>query len=181
MPELTLPNTLPNLSNVAELSFRGTSPLFSIAPSVELPDINLDEEDDEASFETTTTAIPPPPPSVTSTVVAPPPPPPPSTASVVAPPPPPPTAIPKDVPPAAAEKLSSGGMGGLLEQIRGGKKLKKVQLEEGTSGNVSQPEPKKPTTGGNDLMEALMLKLKTMRAASNYDANEDDDDSAEWN
>jgi len=102
VPELDVPTMLPNLSNVANLSWTALD-LPSIAPST-LPTLGAAAADPAVasslpSLTPTATAPPPPPPPPNSASGAPPPPPPPPPIANGAPPPPPPPPIANGAPP----------------------------------------------------------------------------------
>ncbi|KAL7714229.1 WH2 domain-containing protein [Entamoeba marina] len=179
LPEFNLPTTLPNLPNVADLPFVTPSNILSIAPSVDLPDIPFDLPDDEHSLTDDDIPAPPPPPPTLS-----PPSPPPKTTTdntstttstttnkTTSTPPPEPTA--------STQQSKDPGISGLLEQIRNGTKLKKVTKDENNKPIASKTKVNEKPPNENNLMEALALKLKTMRTASNYDL-EEEEDSGEW-
>uniref|UniRef100_A0A3B4AF58 Actin nucleation-promoting factor WASL n=1 Tax=Periophthalmus magnuspinnatus TaxID=409849 RepID=A0A3B4AF58_9GOBI len=93
---------------------------------------------------------PPPPPPPPHHSTAPPPPPPPSRGGRGAPPPPPPSRAPASAPPLG------GGKSALLEQIRGGTQLKKVEQN-------NKPTPAS-TTGRDALLDQIRqgIQLKTV-------------------
>uniref|UniRef100_A0A3Q2PWM3 Actin nucleation-promoting factor WASL n=1 Tax=Fundulus heteroclitus TaxID=8078 RepID=A0A3Q2PWM3_FUNHE len=166
---------------------------------------------------------PPPPPSSSTAPQAPPPPPPvltqPSPASLAPPPPPPPPPPPGPPPPPELDGVSggedsphspnAGGKSALLEQIRGGTQLKKVeqnntkapasstgrdalldqirqgiQLKNVSDHPESAPQTPAPAAGiVGALMEVMQKRSKAIHSSDDdEDEDEDDDfeDDEEW-
>ncbi|KAL4659400.1 neural Wiskott-Aldrich syndrome protein-like [Arapaima gigas] len=142
---------------------------------------------------------PPPPPSHASIAPAAPPPPPPSLGAGygVPPPPPPPPPPPSGLlpPPDMDDGESQGGRGALLEQIRGGAQLKKVeqnnkpasgtgrgalldQIRQGIQlKNVSEtPEPAPPTPAPSAGIVGALMEVMQKRSKAIHSSDEDDDD-----
>ncbi|XP_050409917.1 WASH complex subunit 1 [Patella vulgata] len=192
VPEIAVPDFLPNLLGVADdLSFTGDT-VFSIAPSVHgsgMPDLPtvLPEPDTglpTGPADSTLNASsglpppdiapggPPPPPPPPSGPPPPPPPPPPPTDAPSAPPPPPPGPAPpikmENVP--AEVAAPADGRASLLDSIRNAGGLKK--LKSGKDRKIAKKKQKMEEKdvggvsagggGGGDLMSDLFAKL-TMR------------------
>ncbi|KXN66161.1 hypothetical protein CONCODRAFT_80577 [Conidiobolus coronatus NRRL 28638] len=114
---------------------------------------------------------PPPPPMPSSSPMPPPPPPPPAGHSPTAPPPPPPApsgGIESQIP----AEVASGGRNALLESIRAGAKLKKVE----STPRVASPPP--PAGGGGNLADALADLLVTR--FNDVNASDSEDDDEDW-
>eukprot|EP01113_Clastostelium_recurvatum_P051430 TRINITY_DN99_c0_g1_i1.p1 TRINITY_DN99_c0_g1~~TRINITY_DN99_c0_g1_i1.p1 ORF type:complete len:498 (+),score=156.50 TRINITY_DN99_c0_g1_i1:71-1564(+) len=199
VPELNLPTSLPNLSNVADIAWSvglDLPDVQGIAPSQALPLPNFGEASAAAPSVTTAplpdlptsappSGGPPPPPPPPPPAGAPPPPPPPPPGMKAPPPPPAPKAPPK---PAEADDGGNnndgddddsgggdggGGRGDLLAAIRKGKRLRKVADNAGDDEKAKKPPPKKAASGGGDMFSELVSRLTGRRKfiASNKDSS----------
>ena len=127
----------------------------------------------------------PPPPAARGGAGPPPPPPPPAAAAAPAPPPPPPPggSMAPPPPPSAAPVPSNsgggGGRGGLLDSIKQGAALKKVEAGSGVS-KAETPESEEAGGGGmaNALARALADRSKVIHSDNEDDDFDDDED--EW-
>ncbi|KAK3102807.1 hypothetical protein FSP39_014056 [Pinctada imbricata] len=185
VPEIAVPDFLPDLQGVADdLSFQLDQEI-SIAPSVlssNIPDLPSVVADSETLPTLPDTTAPPPPINNPASAPPPPPPPPPAGAPPPPPPPPPPEAPPPPPPPPAEGPppppptevptevaAPSDGRSSLLESIRaagGAGKAKLKSVKERKSEKKKKKEEEKaapPAAGGGDLMSDLFSRLQMRR------------------
>jgi WAS protein family homolog 1 len=181
VPTFDLPDQLPDLAMVAELAYDAPD-LPDIAPSAEsnlpaLPDVDPAANDplppsigDDAPMSLDPTSVddaPPPPPPPASVVAAAPPAATPPAATGGAPPPPPPGVPPPPTaapPSSAAPPPAAGERGGLLADIRKGRKLKSAKVARAPSKKAEEAAAKAPSSNPMDIMSALALALDRRRA-----------------
>ncbi|XP_065175933.1 actin nucleation-promoting factor WAS-like [Sycon ciliatum] len=125
---------------------------------------------------------PPPPPSSGGGAAPPPPPPPPAAPTPPPPPPsgggPPPGGGPRPPPAAAPSGGGGGSRGGLLDSIRAGASLKKVEAGSGVASTKDEPE----AAGGGGMANALAKALADRSKVIHSDNEDDefDDDDEDW-
>eukprot|EP00727_Mastigamoeba_balamuthi_P012689 m51a1_g8042 hypothetical protein (566) ;mRNA; f:70098-76060 len=193
MPEMRLPEGLPGLPNVAQISYTGDA--ASIAPSSVLQQQDMPPVD--AGMGPAQPGAPPALPAIApegsgAPGSLPPPPPPlpgaggPSGAPPPPPPPPPPMAAqprplselpPLDaVPGAGQEEGEAGGDGraDLMAAIRRGMSLKKVSTPDNANNaeGAGEQQKKEAPTGGGDMFDELRKRLSRMRTAMSNDKDE---------
>ncbi|XP_059169728.1 WASH complex subunit 1-like [Physella acuta] len=180
VPEIAVPELLPNLPGVADdLAFSGDQGT-SIAPSVmgsNVPDLPSFLPEQEITPGPAPGGPPPPPPPSGPPPPEPPPPPPPPSGPPPPPPPPPPSAPPPPPPPGppppAPESVPkdvaapSTGRQSLLDSIvkaggAAGAGLKSAK-ERKVNNKKKKQEEKAPPKGGGDLMGDLHSKLSMRR------------------
>jgi hypothetical protein len=207
LPTLNLPSTLPNLANVADISWSAGQGMRSIAPSDSLAPFDIGHSAPAPSAAAAAPSASAPPgmpaydlqPMVQAGITPPPPPPPPppfgspatqsgsgAPGSLPPPPPPPPpppmpgtqAPLPPPPPPGPQGLAPSSSRVDLMEEIRRGATLKKTKGEDGEA--TPAPAEERPTAGGKlePLDMFTELRMKLDRRRIVLKGKQDEEDDA---